>query len=256
MKNRTILSPFYLDMASPQMEPLAKSHWFVNKPLLSARGKQTRMSGVHGAIADFVFRTVSENRRPVSIAGDCCAAMGVLAGLQRAGIAPHLIWFDAHGDFNTLETSPGGFIGGMPLAMMVGRGEQTMIQALGLRALPEERVILTDARDLDPGEREAVAASRVTHIGKPEALCEHPLPEGPMYVHFDTDVVSAHESPAHNYPSYGGPSAAAIRSVFDRIARSGRLIAVSLAAWNPELDKDKLSEKISMSLLQTLAGTL
>jgi arginase len=62
----------------------------------------------------------------VSIAGDCVATMGVLAGLHDAGITPTLIWFDAHGDFNTWETTPSGFLGGMPLAMIVGRGEQTM----------------------------------------------------------------------------------------------------------------------------------
>ena len=256
MENRTLLSPFYLDDALPELEPLAKPHWFMNGPLPPTSGNQSRMNAVHSRVADFVSRAVSENRRPISIAGDCCAAMGVLAGLQRAGIDPHLIWFDAHGDFNTGETSPSGFVGGMPLAMIVGRGEQTMVRSLGLRTLPEERVILCDARDLDPGEREAVAASGVTHISKPEALLDHSLPEGPLYVHFDTDVVCSDESPAHNYPAPGGPSSAILRAVFAKLAESGRVIAVSLAAWNPALDKDGRSETISMSLLQTLTGAV
>lgn len=62
-------------------------------------------------------------------------------GLQRAGIDPNLIWFDAHGDFNTWETTSSGFPGGMPLAMIVGKGEQTMPEAVGLRDLPEGQVI-------------------------------------------------------------------------------------------------------------------
>ena len=256
MKNRMILSPFYLGEAVPGLASLAMPHWFLNDASLSAGDLQSRMTAVHSTLAEFVSRAVSENKRPVSIAGDCCAALGVLAGLQRAGIAPHLIWFDAHGDFNTPETSPSGFVGGMPLAMIVGRGEQTMVRSLGLRALPEERVILCDARDLDPGERQAVAASKIIHISRLEALLEPPLPEGPLYVHFDTDVVSADESPAHNYPAPGGPSSAIIRAVFARLAQSGRLVAVSLAAWNPALDKDKRSETISLSLLETLAGSV
>ncbi|MBW1867500.1 MAG: arginase family protein [Deltaproteobacteria bacterium] len=92
------------------------------------------------------------------------------------------------------------------------------------------------------------------HINKSEALLEHPLPDGPIYVHFDTDVVSVKESPAQNYPAQGGPSSAIIKSVFSRLAQSGQVIAVSLSSWNPELDKDKKSEKVSMSLLQTLIG--
>jgi len=142
----------------------------------------------------------------------------------------------------------------MPLAMIVGKGEQTMPEAVGLRALPESQVILTDARDLDSGERELIAESKVIHINKSETLLEHPLPDGPVYVHFDTDVVSLKESPAQNYPAQGGPSATIIKTVFSQLAQSGQVIAVSLSSWSPELDKDKKSEKVSMSLLQTLVG--
>jgi len=240
--------------AVPELESLAKPGWFINNPSLPNADRQFRMSAIHKLIADFVAATVSENERPVSIAGDCCTAIGVLAGLQRAGIDPNLIWFDAHGDFNTWETSPSGFLGGMPLAMIVGKGEQTMPEAVGLRALPESQVILTDARDLDSGERELLTESKVIHLNKSETLLENPLPDGPIYVHFDTDIVSLKELPAQNYPAQGGPAAAIIKSVFSRLAQSGRVIAVSLSSWNPELDKDKKSEKISMSLLQTLVG--
>jgi len=254
VRNRYILSPSFLSEAVPELESLAKPGWFINNPSLPNAGRQYRMSAIHKLIADFVAETVSENESPVSIAGDCCTAIGVLAGLQRAGIDPNLIWFDAHGDFNTWETSPSGFLGGMPLAMIVGKGEQTMPEAVGLRALPESQVILTDARDLDSGERELLTESKVIHLNKSETLLENPLPDGPIYVHFDTDIVSLKESPAQNYPAQGGPAAAIIKSVFSRLAQSGQVIAVSLSSWNPKLDKGKKSETVSMSLLQTLVG--
>jgi len=212
------------------------------------------MSAVHQKIADFVSETVLADQRPVSIAGDCCAAIGVLAGLQRAGIDPILIWFDAHGDFNTWETTPSGFLGGMPLAMIVGKGEQTMIDAVSLKPLPEDQVILTDARDLDSGELELISKSEVTHLKKAETFLERPFPEGPIYVHFDTDVISCTESPAHNYPARGGPSSVMMQSIFSRLAQSGQVVAVSLSTWNPVLDTDKKSETVSMSLLQSLVG--
>ena len=85
-------------------------------------------------------------------------------------------------------------------------------------------------------------------------MLENPLPEGPIYVHFDTDVVSLRESPAQNYPAQGGPSSAIIKSIFSKLAQSGQVIAVSLSSWNPKLDEDNKSEMVSMSLLQTLVG--
>jgi len=252
MKNRFIVSPFFIGEALPDLESLVKPGWFINTHSIQNNDKQLRMSVIHNKIADFVTETIRDNERPVSIAGDCCAAMGVLAGLQRAGVDPYLIWFDAHGDFNTWETSPSGFLGGMPLAMIVGRGEKTMLDAVGLKALQEDRVILTDARDLDAGERELIKESKIIHLTKAESLIEYPLPDSPLYVHFDTDVVSLQESPAHNYPAKGGLSSTLLKSIFSRLAKSGQVIAVSLSSWNPELDKDKKSEKVSMSLLDTL----
>ena len=198
---------------------------------------------------------ISANYRPVSIAGDCCTSIGVLAGLQYAGVNPLLIWFDAHGDFNTWETTPSGFLGGMPLAMIVGRGDQSMPEAVDLKALPEDQVILTDARDLDPDEQKLLNESSIVHLSNTEALLEHPLLDGPIYVHFDTDVVSLTESPAQNYPAPGGPSSAVLQAVFSRLSQTDRIIAVSISTWNPQLDKDQKSENISLSLLQTLVGS-
>ena len=107
--------------AGPGLEALACPSWRVNRPVLPEGDPRDRMAIVHEAIAAWVEETLKRGRRPVSIAGDCCTSIGVLAGLQRAGVHPTLIWFDAHGDFNTPETTPSGFLGGMPLAMITGR---------------------------------------------------------------------------------------------------------------------------------------
>lgn len=254
MRNRFIISPSFLDDAVTELESLAKPDWLINKPSLPDGNMQRRISVIHKPLADFVAKTIAAEERPVSIAGDCCTTIGVLSGLQHAGINPSLIWFDAHGDFNTWETTPSGFLGGMPLAMIVGRGDQIMPEAVDLESLSENQVILTDARDLDPGERKLIKESDLVHLTNVGKLIEHPLPIGPIYIHFDTDVVSLKESPAHNYPAEGGPSSSTMQSVFSRFAQSGQVVAVSLSSWNPKLDTDKKSERISMSLLHTLVG--
>lgn len=254
MKNHICLTPLFLDEPVPGLEALVKPTWRINKPSLPDGEKITRMSAVHEAIAVFAEETIAASQRPVSIAGDCCSAIGMLAGLQRVGVQPTLIWFDAHGDFNTTETTPSGFLGGMPLAMIVGKGDLSMPAAVGLDPLPENQIILTDVRDLDPGERDLIANSGVVHLLDPADLLDYPLPDGPLTVHFDMDIISLKESPAQNYPAAGGPSAALLKTVFRRLAQTGRIAAVSVSTWNPELDSDRKSEVVSMSLLETLIG--
>ena len=254
MQSRHILTPFFLDEPVPGLEALAEPGWWVNKPALPDAPTQARMSAIHEPLAQAVAEAVDRGVRPVSVAGDCCATIGTLAGLQRAGVDPLLIWFDAHGDFNTWETTPSNFLGGMPLAMLVGLGDQRMPAAVGLRTLPEALVILTDARDLDPGERELLTASAVHHLPDVQALLDHPLGDRPLYVHFDVDVLNLADVPAVSYPADGGPRAAELAQIFRFLAGTGRIAAISMSAWNPALDGARRSRETCMALLDTLIG--
>jgi arginase len=255
MIDRTILTPYYLDDFLPGLENLLQTDWKLNAPTLPEGDRQERMATLYEDLAGMVEKTIRNKERPVSIAGDCCTTIGVLAGLQRAGLDPYLIWFDAHGDFNTWETTPSGFLGGMPLAMLVGRGEQRMPQAVGLRNLPEELVILSDARDLDPGEKVLLSDSNVQHLSEVKDVLEFPLPDGPLYVHFDTDVIDPVDAPAMNYLAPGGPRADELKVVFQHLAKSGRVAAVSLSSWNPELDEGSRTQNVCMEALISLLGS-
>jgi arginase len=196
---------------------------------LPAASQQERMGLLYRELAEWTARTES----PTVFAGDCVSTIGVLAGLERKGVTASLVFFDAHGDFNTWETSPGGFIGGMPLAMLTGRGEQTIVERAGLQTLPDERVVLVDGRDLDPGEDEALEASGV----RIESVLDIPyeLPDGPIYLHIDGDVVDPSDMPAMNYPAPNGPSLGLVTEAVELIAETGRVVAFSLSSWNPQL---------------------
>jgi arginase len=252
MSNRFAISPFNLDQPLPQLEQLAQPGWYINNATLPDDTAQRRMSILHGFSRDFVTGAVTAGDRPVVIGGDCCTSIGVAAGLQRAGVNPILIWLDAHGDFNTWETTPSGFIGGMPLAMLVGRGEQTMVQAAGLLPLPETDIWLMDARSLDPGEAAALKRSRVHHVPDCDGLLRQLGGDRPLYVHFDTDVVSPDDAPAMTYRTPGGPGAREVEALFRSLAKTGRLAAVSMCSWNPELDEDGRSQATCMALLGAL----
>jgi arginase len=252
MKNQFILTPYFIDEMWPELLDLVHEDWQVNEVDLPETDKQSRMSLLHEPLAAFVQETALRGDRPVSIAGDCCTTIGILAGLQRAKVDPTLIWFDAHGDFNTWETTPSGFLGGMPLAMLVGRGEQAMPEAVGLRPMPEDRVLLTDGRDLDPEEKDALEGSAVKHVYDVRWLPREALPEGPLYVHFDVDVLNPETAPAMNYLAAGGPNASEMEQVFRFLAQTGRISTVSVSSWNPRMDEDGGSREVCMRLVDVL----
>ncbi|MGI9465042.1 MAG: arginase family protein [Aestuariivirgaceae bacterium] len=252
MQNQIIISPSFIDRAVLQLAGLDLPGASINDPDRIGDGQQARASCVHRPLAEQAASATGAGKRPVSIAGDCCTAIAMVAGLQRGGIDATLIWLDAHGDFNTWQTSPSGFLGGMPLAMIAGCGDMTMPEAVGMQPLDENRIVLADGRDLDPEEAVAVKSSAMTHVTEFDQLVDMPLPDGPLYVHFDSDVIDCAEAPGHNYPVPGGPGAKTVNEVMQRLASTGRVAAASMSAWNPDLDLDGRTAKICMDAFRLL----
>jgi arginase len=176
----------------------------------------------------------------------------VIAGLQRAGVAPRLLWLDAHGDFNTAETSPSGFIGGMPLAMLVGRGDQWLLDHLRMAPFPERDVVLFNARDLDPLEQDALAASEVKHLKTLEALAAEPLGDRPLHIHLDADVINPLDCPAVHYPARGGPRLAELEEAMCRLVSAARPVSFSMTTWIVDQDTDGRSQLAGMRILDAI----
>jgi len=177
-----------------------------------------------------VARVISSQPTPVlAVSGDCTTSLGVLAGLQRAGHDVGIVWFDAHADFHTEATTTSGYLGGMPLALAVGLGSRTLPETLGLRSIPESRVVLVDARDTDPGEQVLLEQSSVKRIRVPD-LAVSDLPEGEFYLHIDVDVCDPSDVPDLLYPTPGGPALADVFAAIGRVVETGRVAAVGIAA--------------------------
>jgi len=188
---------------------------------------------LYESVAVTVADTIRAGHRPTVVSGDCTTSLGTVAGLQRAGMDPAVVWFDAHGDVQTLETTASGYLGGFPLRILVGYRPDLISDALGLRAVPEDRVVLVDARDLDPPEVEYLSRSAIRR--RPvEELTADILPEGPLYLHLDTDVVTPDELPGLRFPATGGPALAAVAAAVDRVLATGRVAAVGVGCtWYP-----------------------
>ncbi|MEM7635935.1 MAG: arginase family protein [Pseudomonadota bacterium] len=244
MKDVRITSPMFLDRQSDAVAAMSRP----GDRVIAAGpgdGDQTEsLAPIHRELADTVSQVIAAGDRPFAVLGDCCQTIPVMAGLERNHLQPTLIWLDSHGDFNTWETSPSGFLGGMPLAMLTGRGDQRMMQAVELAPIDDGRVVLCDGRDLDPGERTLVDDSGIHFIEHLDKLDPATLPPGPLYVHFDSDIIDATEAPAFLYPAAGGPSAEEMRQALEKLMATGRVMAISTTlGWDVSRDGDGLTRQ-------------
>ena len=195
--------------------------------LLAGRGCLLEAGGqVDDALAD--------GRFPVLVHGDCSISMGTLPALARHEPGANVLWLDAHGDFNTPDTSPSGWLGGMSLAAACGCWDP----GLGQAPFPSERVVLCGVRDLDPGEHELLERSSATVIGASlETLVylANALDGGPVYVHLDPDVLDPAVLPAQ-FPADGGLSADKLYDLLEAVAGSCRVVGLEVAAFHPPDD--------------------
>ena len=109
---------------------------------------------------------------------------------------------------------------------------------------------------LDPGEDKAVAESGLIHLPNVADLTSLTLPDKPIYIHFDSDVLRLADMAAVNYPAEGGSSLETIAASLAHLAGTGRVAAISLTMWNPELDEEGSAEQVVMGLVDRLVEQL
>lgn len=230
-----ILVPYHLDEFLPDLDPpLPPGHdvTTVVEPLPDG-DTWGRLAALYHPVADLVTRHTRAGRPVRVVSGDCTTALATMAGLRHAGLDPGVVWFDAHGDLQTPETTTSGYLGGMPLRLLLGYRPDLIGTALGLAPVPPERTLLVGARDLDPPEAEYLATAPVGRVDVP-ALAADDLPAGPLLVHLDLDVLDDGELPGLRYPVGGGPTAGELLDAVDRILATGRVAALEVACtWYP-----------------------
>ncbi|GIJ73922.1 hypothetical protein Voc01_088390 [Virgisporangium ochraceum] len=199
----------------------------------------SQVAAVCGATADAVAPVVAAGRVPTVFSGDCLVAGGVVAGAQRVGVDPAIVWFDAHGDVHTLETTTSGYLGGLALRVVTGAHPDRYADGFGLRPLAPERAVLVDARDLDPAEAEYLETGRTGRIPVSD-VSAGTVPPGPLVLHLDVDVIDAREVPGLRFPASQGPTTDAVLAACARLLATGRVVAVSVACpWWPARDDDE-----------------
>jgi arginase len=213
-------------------------------------------------VADAVRAARARGALPLVLSGNCSTALGSITAL---GSDVAVVWFDAHADFNTPDTSPSGFFDGMALAMATGRCWHALAATLpGFTPLDDRQVVLAGVSDIDPAEQRLLDASRITRIGAEafhragaaaldEALDTLRAVSDRVYLHIDLDVHDAAEAPANGYSAPGGLSRAQVLDGVERIASRFEIGAVALTAYDPEFDRDGLTAGAAIELARTVA---
>jgi arginase len=202
---------------------------------------------------DFVF----------CLGGECGLALGTLTAFSSSfGGTPGLLWLDAHGDFNTPEITQSGFVGGMPLAFVCGRGPKFPPNIERSRPLvKEENVVHFGSRDLDPLEAKALESSPIRLHSDASLRKEGLIPTLDreaeyltsntdwIICHLDVDVIDPSIIPAVSFPTEGGLSASEVSTVVKTLLKTGKLKVFNLTAYEPTLDTSYLAGKTLVSLV-------
>ncbi|MFO7448207.1 MAG: arginase family protein [Ignavibacteriaceae bacterium] len=247
---QVIFTPYFLEKYKEEYHSVKREGWYENLYKGDSQDPHQIITALNNQVADFVEENIHHNKLPVCIGGDCFKPFGVLKGLLNSGKNPSLLWLDAHGDFNTRETSQSGFFGGMPLAILTGRDNSEFLKLNGLSPLPDEKVILYDRRDLDTGEVVLLAKSKVRQPENMSELIEMSMGEKQIYLHLDTDIINPVDAPAMLFKTPGGPSLAEIKTFIETIKE--KIAAVSVTLWEPSLDTNQQTAKAVFELLQLL----
>jgi arginase len=204
------------------------------------------------AVASAVREAVRGERFPLVLAVNCFTALGTLAGLGRdVGV----VWFDAHGDSHTPDTTTSGFLDGMGLAMLLGDGWNELRRSVeGLRLVPAEHTLLVGARDIDPTEQERVdLLRRADDETLDDALDQLASWVDAIYVHVDLDVIDASVARANALSVEGGFDAKGLEQALAAVSSRFEIAAAALTAYDPSVDPEARVPPIAATLARRLA---
>jgi arginase len=202
---------------------------------------------------------------PVFLGGDHSIAIGTVGGTA-AGGPVGLIWVDAHGDYNTADTTPSGNIHGMPVAVLTGKGHPDLVN-LGHPGpkIRSQDIVMIGIRDLDGIERTHLADSGITvytmrdvdELGMATVArraLTHLNHLGRFHISFDMDVMEPALAPGVGTPVSGGLSFREAHLLMEILAESNKLCSLDVVEINPILDDRNRTAELAVDLIGSVLG--
>jgi arginase len=233
------------------------------EPPLDVYPSEIRMAlELQRAVAHAVSDAQGRGFFPLVLSGNCNIAVGVVAAVRTArGSSPAVCWFDAHADFNTPETTIGGFLDGMAVSMLTGHcWHELTAQVPGFAPIPDAHVLMIGTRDVDPLERELLQASSIRVASRPAEpgadvdaiIAAAGAPD--LYLHLDLDALDASEGRANGFAVSGGLSHSDLLVAIDAIGSRGAIRAASITAYDPACDTDDRIGHIAIEAATRIVG--
>ncbi|MGH7466264.1 MAG: arginase family protein, partial [Longimicrobiales bacterium] len=205
----------------------------------------------------------SAHRFPLTLSGSCFTTVGAFAGCgdDAAGV----LWFDAHGDLNTPETSPGGFLDGMAAAALLGWCHTDRSRDTLTASLNESKLMLAGTRDLDEQEGVALQRSAVTslspadvrdHVRLAAALDAFAAPLSAIYLHVDLDVLDPAAVGRAN--SFAAPDGMTLSEVIDTVRAAGArspIAGMTISAYDPAEDTTGAVRRAAIEIIAAALAT-
>lgn len=218
-------------------------------------------------LAQIVDEQVKLGRFPLVLGGDHSIAIGTIAGVSNHYENLGLIWYDAHGDINTEQTSPSGNIHGMPLAVSLGLGHERLTSIMnGNEKVKPENIVLIGVRDLDDGEKELLkklnikvyTMHEIDRIGMPRVMKEtiHYLKDKTdgIHVSFDLDGIDPSEAPGVGTPVIGGLTYRESHLALEMLSEANIVTSAEFVEINPMLDERNKTADLAVALTGSLLG--
>ncbi|HEV7236846.1 MAG TPA: arginase [Ktedonobacteraceae bacterium] len=224
---------------------------------------------VHAAeeLANIVFSTLQAQEFPLVLGGDHSIALGSLAGVARIHKDVGVLWIDAHGDFNTDQTTPSGNIHGMILAASAGLGHTRLTQVGGWSPkIHTQTIAIVGARDLDTGEKELLRSNAI-HVFTMSDIDQRGISEimqqaltiagqgnDGIHLSLDMDALDPKEAPGVGTPVRGGLTYREAQLAMELVADCGQLVAMDVVEVNPILDRENATALLAVELVLSALG--
>jgi arginase len=216
-------------------------------------------------VAEQVQEAVTDDQFPLVLSGNCNTAVGTIAGLGAPDFG--VVWFDAHADFNTPDTTTTGFTDGMGLAVAVGHCWKEMARGVpGFTAVAERDVVLAGVRAMEPSEEERLTASDVAVVGANRIGLEGPgaleaaldglkSRVSRVYMHLDLDVLDPEKvGKANEFAPEGGLGAEDLKVALSMVQERFAIAAAGIASYDSAFDADGGILAVALACAQMLTG--
>lgn len=218
-------------------------------------------------LAQTVSDALAGGAFPLIIGGDHSLSIGSVNGVAHQAKRIGLLWIDAHGDFNTQDTTPSGNIHGMSVAALTGHGHTSLTTLLAaVPAVREANVVYVGVRDLDPLEIIAMREAGV-HVFTMHDIDKQGMAEvmedairlagtgtAGIHVSFDMDSLDPNDAPGVGTPVPGGITYREAHLAMEMLHESGRVIAMDLVEVNPILDQHNKTAELAVELACSALG--